>query len=102
MNSLCWLMKSSAPNEVDSVFVLFTAHSKNNIIIVLPYKAETAAGSEKEGSDFTVPPSRDKHVKDNQCSRIFGSLNSYGSPSAIRNVTCGSVQKISLPRRSAL
>lgn len=39
MNSLYWLMKSSAVNEVDSVFVLFTAHSKNNIVIVLPYKS---------------------------------------------------------------
>lgn len=46
MNSLYWLMKLSAANDVDSVFVLFIAHSKNNIVTVLPYKA-TAARSEK-------------------------------------------------------
>lgn len=40
MNSLYWLMKSAADNDVDSVFVSFTAHSKNNIVTVLPYKAE--------------------------------------------------------------
>lgn len=33
-------MKPSAANEVDSVFVLFTAQSKNNIVTVLPYEAE--------------------------------------------------------------
>lgn len=48
MNSLYWLMKSSAANEVGSVFVLFTAHSKNNIVTVLPYKAVQAARCEKE------------------------------------------------------
>lgn len=99
MNSLCWLMKSSAANEFDSVFVLFTAHSKNNIVTVPPYKSPAAARSEKEGNDFTVClPSRHEkeRVKDNQCSRIFGSFNSYSSPSVMTNVTCGSEQRISL------
>lgn len=44
MNSLYRLMKSAAANEVDSVFVLFTAHSKNNIVTVLPYKGEQQQG----------------------------------------------------------
>lgn len=44
MNSLSRLIKSSAANEVDSVFVLFTAHSKNNIVTVLSYKAEQQQG----------------------------------------------------------
>lgn len=40
MNSLYCLMKSSVANEVDSVFVLFTAHSKNNIVTALPCKVK--------------------------------------------------------------
>lgn len=32
-------MKSLVSNEVDSVFVFFTAHSKNNIVTALPDKA---------------------------------------------------------------
>lgn len=71
MNSLYWLMKSAAANEVDSVFVLFTAHSKNNIVTVLPVQSQTAAGSEQEENDFTVSLHKKKHVKDNQCSHIF-------------------------------
>lgn len=100
MNSLCWLMKSSAANEVDSVFVLFTAHSKNNVVTVLPYKAPKASRCEKEENYFTVClPSRheNERVKGNQCPRIFGSFNSYSSPSVVTNVTCRSEQKISLP-----
>lgn len=33
-------MMSSAANEVDSVFVLFTAQSKNNVVLVLLHKAQ--------------------------------------------------------------
>ena len=44
MNSLSLLMKSSAANEVDSVFVLFTAQSENNIVTVLSCKAEQQQG----------------------------------------------------------
>lgn len=40
MNGLYRLMKSSVSSEVDSVFVLLTAHSQNNIVKVLLYKAE--------------------------------------------------------------
>lgn len=42
-------MKSSAANEVGSVFVLFTAHSKNNIVTVLPYKAVQQLDVKKRG-----------------------------------------------------
>lgn len=94
-------MMSSAANEVDSVFVLFTAHSKNNVVLVLLHKAQQQLDmGGKEGNDFTVYlPSchENKHVKDNQCSGIFGSLNSLSSPPVMRNVTCRRVQNIFLP-----
>lgn len=47
MNSLYSLMKSSAANEVDSVLVLFTTQSKNNIVTLLRYKAEWQPDTEK-------------------------------------------------------
>lgn len=80
MNSLYWLMKPSVANKDDSVFVLFTAHSKNNIVKALLYKPEAARSKKKkkkQEDDFTVYfPShyKNKHVEDNQCSHIFGSF----------------------------
>lgn len=65
MNSLYWLMKSSAANEVDSVFVLFTAHFKHNIVTVLPYKVAHQRAVKKREMILQSP------VNDNQCSRIF-------------------------------
>lgn len=47
MNSLYCLMKSSVANEVDSVFVLFTAHSKNNVVTALPYKVKRQRGAKQ-------------------------------------------------------
>lgn len=48
MNSLYWLMKPSVANKDDSVFVLFTAHSKNNIVNALLYKPEAARSKKKK------------------------------------------------------
>lgn len=52
-------MKPSVANKDDSVFVLFTAHSKNNIVKALLYEPE-AARSKKTGrgfySLFPIPP----------------------------------------------
>lgn len=47
-------MMSSAANEVDSVFVLFAAHSKNNVVLVSPHKAQRQldTGGEKTGEWF--------------------------------------------------
>lgn len=53
MNSLYRLMKSSEPNEVDSVFVLFTVHSKNNTVVPYIAKRQSEEVKKKE-DDFTV------------------------------------------------
>lgn len=79
-------MKPSAANEVDSVFVLFTAQSKNNIVTVLPHKAEQQLDVKERKciSQFIFRPA----------TRTF---NSFNSPSMLGNVTCRSVQNPSLP-----
>lgn len=94
MNSLSRLMNSSAANEVDSVFVLFTAHSKNNIVTVSSYKVEQRQGVKIGGqfSLFTVSPVLPRN---SQCSGIFGSFNFCSSPSVMRNVPCGTQKNLS-------
>lgn len=107
MNSLYLLMKPSVANKDDSVFVLFTAHSKNNIVKALLYKPEAARSKKKKKNRKMILQSISHPTTRTSMSRIINArifLDHFISPICllvVKYVSCRTVQKICRPHAAA-